>query len=815
MCLKGKDYQTLAGHSIDVLEVCRNYQLLHGKVIENKLTELGFEPNLWVRAVELASLFHDTGKVTERWQDYLEKGLGRITHALFSFATFHFLLHGKEKNKILQPEWAAAMLAVLGHHGMLHDGTFTGENINALGKLSYQQIPVKEMIKELLKHCNEQLHDDIPENIFTGSANARLVIGLKIFVQRLNEQDKLRFKALYTIFLAALQLSDNSASKLYDLTIKGMDKPVLQGSLSKGVSNFPLLINSCQVWQGFIHSIQGSYPNDMQQEVRSLKPRYAILRAGCGSGKTAAALHYAVKLAEQKIINRVIFTLPTQFTTNSIYWDMMQKYGIKSEFIGIYHSEVDSILHTEVDGESSGIIDNEQYIRDEKYINCFFHKPVNVCTVDHLLYSLLHCHRYADRAFGNIMTAAVIFDEIHYYDSFTLQKIGQCLEILRNLKIPHLVMSATIPDSIIEYLKDESNLDDMAYDVIQPVVNEGEPFRIKKLKEPMVNREGHISEFLLSKVEQMLPYRQLIVVNQVEKAKAVFRVIKKRFPFANVICYHSEFTRTDRDAKERLILSVFRESCLRSVEDLDVIKREGMNESAGVILVSTQVCELSLDISADVLYSEIAPVDAVAQRGGRLHRKGKYEYVSDDCVCDQCKKGRLPRDFAYVMYLFPIDWTDQYAALPYRNIARDKNILGRSWEIIEQNYSYSRVVEWVNKIYTQALEMRDDMMLSMVLEDVVFGRKPKERYGDATNEVSSGSFKARQASYVSVTVVPDSKYTEDIGAEELLKKYGVRVNRNKLMRFKDHWKVKGKHKNINILNVPYNKTYGFKFNNIN
>jgi len=42
----------------------------------------------------------------------------------------------------------------------------------------------------------------------------------------------------------------------------------------------------------------------------------------------------------------------------------------------------------------------------------------------------------------------------------------------------------------------------------------------------------------------------------------------------------------------------------------------------GTILVATQVVEVSLDISYDVLFTEVAPLDALVQRMGRVNRKG-------------------------------------------------------------------------------------------------------------------------------------------------------------------------------------------------
>ena len=51
----------------------------------------------------------------------------------------------------------------------------------------------------------------------------------------------------------------------------------------------------------------------------------------------------------------------------------------------------------------------------------------------------------------------------------------------------------------------------------------------------------------------------------------------------------------------------------------------GAAAAIGVLLITTQVCEVSLDIDYDFLYSENAPIDAIIQRAGRVNRKRKKE----------------------------------------------------------------------------------------------------------------------------------------------------------------------------------------------
>lgn len=87
-----------------------------------------------------------------------------------------------------------------------------------------------------------------------------------------------------------------------------------------------------------------------------------------------------------------------------------------------------------------------------------------------------------------------------------------------------------------------------------------------------------------------------------------------------IFLIHSRFTLEDRRKKEvELIEKEFKNS-------------KPQDENEGKILVATQVVEASLDIDADVLYTEICPLDALVQRMGRVLRRisASYEFEKED-----------------------------------------------------------------------------------------------------------------------------------------------------------------------------------------
>ena len=72
--------------------------------------------------------------------------------------------------------------------------------------------------------------------------------------------------------------------------------------------------------------------------------------------------------------------------------------------------------------------------------------------------------------------------------------------------------------------------------------------------------------------------------------------------------FHSRFIEQDRQKRENRIV-------------------EGNKETEGFVAVVTQIVEVSLDIDYDVMFTQVAPVDALVQRFGRVNRKGQKGLV--------------------------------------------------------------------------------------------------------------------------------------------------------------------------------------------
>ena len=367
--------------------------------------------------------------------------------------------------------------------------------------------------------------------------------------------------------------------------------------------------------------------------------------------------------------------------------------------------------------------------------NSIYAKPVTISTVDHLLMSLYHGYKYADSAFSHVASSLVVFDEVHYYEEHTMGAIAEAMRLLTKLEIPHLVMTATIPGVIHQALDklvpSQPYTFQRAPAVISGTSEPKMPFEIERFSGTFIGENREVSSELLEHVEGHFDRRQIIFVNQVERAKQIYRTLKDAGMDENLICYHSGFISKHRNEKERIIRALFEPAEERKPEEVAALESRGFQNSEPCILVSTQVSELSLDISADVMFSEIAPIDSIVQRGGRLHRKGESPRDGDN---------------VYRMYVAP-PYDDERTCRPYA-----QEILQRSWETLGHRYTFQNACEWVNAVYTEHRQLQHHELSKAIVTDLVFGKKPQDNYGRDIAE--EGHVVIRLQKYQTYEVVP-------------------------------------------------------------
>jgi CRISPR-associated endonuclease/helicase Cas3 len=394
------------------------------------------------------------------------------------------------------------------------------------------------------------------------------------------------------------------------------------------------------------------------------------------------------------------------------------KYAYDKGAVGLVHSEAVHVLRESLADEQ----DFSESVEELASKSVRYELPVTIGTVDHLLMSLYHGFKYADRAFGNLLTALVVFDEIHAYDTVTLSAIREGLAVLVRYRIPTLFMSATLPPSRRKFLglPDERTIIELD--------NPYRPFELIQIAAALTSGGGFAlqASYEACQLIKMAEGLKLAVyVNQVERAKALARAAERATSGVPVFCYHSELAPRDRQDLESRIISAF-------------------DKDEPAILVATQAAELSLDISAEQMIAELAPADVVVQRGGRLHRRGMRPFVGTSCQCALCKAarnrvcaGRSFRDergqpaagFHFHLMLAPLDLAEATdggvpGALPYG----DADLLRKTWDQApwQRPFTFDIGCAWCETVLHGEPEAVNVGLEAAAAEDVVFGRRPQE-----------------------------------------------------------------------------------------
>lgn len=708
---------SLIKHTKDCMFVLKKIIENHEEVVKNWCKRTGKKYEEFISGTKLAMFYHDFGKATIAWQGEIRKTDPSLPpHAPYSG---FFLMQNKEFEKLGN---CIPLLVTMSHHSLLTKSSWDG--------VSYP----KHFYKDYLIGLNNEFYPTT-EISFEKSWN-QYFKGLKKYRDE-SQNTKFRglsknknintlFKAEYALMLSLLTITDNIASEfeekkhLYSDMVKEIDErfpsPLFISEKLKELDNNLKLTG---IQEQIVSLTKFS---STKESIIPLK-----IEAPCGEGKTLASLLWARHLFESNIIDRVIFTLPTQTTTNNMVYEFEEEYDIPHGWTGCYHSEIMNFL-IEREGNKEGYIEDEIPIQLQRYWNLLYSKPFNISTIDHLLLTLVNGYRYAPRAFGNLQNSLVIIDELHYYDFYTVGMVECLCEILRDLKIPHIIMSATIPSLIND--KFSSGYKDVLSEGKDRRDNEKQPYIFKYHQKPIYDHKNdRVSEEFIDLIGSIPDeYNIGIIVNTVRKSKKIYNALEQSG--RQNLLYNSQFMKKDRPTKEKILRNFGKKTSERLNQDEKHFFREhGYDPDKSIVFVGTQVGEISLNMSFDVLISDLAPIDAIIQRGGRLHRNKSFN-LSKNCDCIQCS--RLDDSHEYQFHIFD---TGSYC-YPYYSRRIDeqnqlmKQVIQRTREELscEPKYTFKKGVKMINKVYNdEKLFSSFDPHASfwdVYKEDLIFGMRP-------------------------------------------------------------------------------------------
>ncbi len=363
-----------------------------------------------------------------------------------------------------------------------------------------------------------------------------------------------------------------------------------------------------------------------QEQVASSTSRVTLAEAGCGSGKSLAAYLWAerwcARLCEENDRPmRMFFCLPTTGTTTEHFKDYALEAGVGAALAhGRAAIDLLSIARTaqQEDATKTACRAQEALAAERAKIEALslWSTPLVVSTADTVLGVMSNALR-AICTLPAIVQSCIVFDEIHAFDG---QLFGHLLIFLKTFpNLPVLLMTASLPEERRRALAE-----------VRPdlVIVPG-PEGLEALPRYELRRAADEEE-VWSAVTACVQGggKVLWVQNQVASANKTYEQGRRRMPDASVDVYHARFRYKDRSHRHRRVVDHFK-------RDRD-----------GTLLVATQVAEMSLDLSADLLVTDVAPVPSLIQRLGRLNRRADPSRAPDPKPAYVCapKGGSKPYD---------------------------------------------------------------------------------------------------------------------------------------------------------------------------
>ncbi len=586
----GQPPVTLRQHTLDVLgyveEVVAAYRELWQRVLGEERADV------LVRALPLAAAGHDLGKIATGFQRSLLEPSFRweFRHEVLSAA---FLLAvGAE---VMETGWVA-LAAILTHHRSLVDERLSRD-------CGLPQLPKPEHLEKARRQFSERARElqlwwewlrsfwqEMPtlREWPMPSDSASLPAPVDFLRWLRDRCDALHaFRSveglLITLCRGWLLAADHAAS----------------AGVPHFISQLPTGWEARHSERLAMSRVQGDRRLRRFQQVVGDHEGSAMLVAPTGSGKTDAAIRW---LARNRVGGeRIFYVLPYQASIEAMGRTLERVFG--RDVVGTLHArtlEVAFLRYFHGDDYEEAY----EAARQDTELNRLVHKPIKVTTPFQLLKWLFGLPRY-EIGIAELTGALVIFDEIHAYDAHVTALILELVRVLRELGGRCLFMSATFP----EFLRAEI---EHAHGGMLPLFHLAEPPAVDQWAKQFLATARHRvvwSEVPLEELVDAIAQeafggkRVLVVANRVQQAQQLFGELERRIP-VGVHLLHGRFTRRDRIEREQAILRA-----LRDESDLEVR-----------VLVATQVIEVSLDISFDVMYTEVAPVDDLLQRFGRVNR---------------------------------------------------------------------------------------------------------------------------------------------------------------------------------------------------
>ena len=376
----------------------------------------------------------------------------------------------------------------------------------------------------------------------------------------------------------------------------------------------------------------------------SAGPQIHLLEDVTGAGKTEAAVALAHRLMAQGQADGFFIGLPTMATANAMYGRIAAVYGRLFEgeaSLALAHGHrrfveafARSVLPPTTAEHDSAQQDETASARCAAWLADHNKRallaPAGVGTLDQALLAVLQSRHQSLRLLG-LSHKVLLVDEVHACDDYMLGVLCVLLQFHARAGGSAILLSATLPVAMKRKLlaafahgcgnTNIPALTQMAYPLATSW-HSGAPQRMletpldtrSSVMRTVTVRSAEDQEELIAAVLAALDAGRCVcwIRNTVADALDAFELFRGRIPDEHLMLFHARFALCDRlDIEARVLMHFGPES--------------SPAERAGRLLIATQVVEQSLDLDFDLLVTDLAPIDRMIQRAGRLCRHVRDE----------------------------------------------------------------------------------------------------------------------------------------------------------------------------------------------
>lgn len=556
-----------------------------------------------IKAIEIGTLFHDFGKYTSFFQEYLfgeeeaesiKKNHGFLSAIIGAFIGFEIL--GEEG---IYP--ILIYSSILHHHGDLKiievnlpksiKKIDSGCGVAFLEKyrasfIQFQDIKNREKI--ILEEFKDLGFYEYVEKFLEDKENiTKTLLRLKfMWVKYEKDNPNSKFYYLHNYIYSLIISGDKlSAANLLECEEKYLSFQILNKERERNIKAFKGTV---------ISTIREEIFDTIQKEVeKSYRDNLFSITAPTGTGKTYSGFFAAVKLNEILKENRkIIYVLPftsiieQNFTTiSNLYVNNLKGKKDISTYILKHHS----LSNPKYSG-------NEDYDSDKSEMLIEnWNSGVIITTFVQLLETLIGNKNRRLKKFNSMKNSIILIDEVQAIDIYYYELVDYILKFAVDyLGAKIIMMTATKP----LILKEGTEL----------LRGNEKYFKAFNRTRLTIHKDKKsIDEFVESFIENREEKSYLIICNTINESLYIYKKIKKEYEIeekSELVYYLSTN-----------ILPIHRQKIIDEVS-------EKLEKKENVVLISTQVVEAGVDFDFNVVIRDFAPLSSIIQSAGRCNRSG-------------------------------------------------------------------------------------------------------------------------------------------------------------------------------------------------